>query len=360
LWETPPAEVAARWLAQVAAQLRSEGLLASTAQVIDGVRLAEMLGGLRGQRTGLAELNEASIAVLCAGRAEPMDLIHQHLIVSERMGIVSTDTPTVPLRRNPSALQKTLRLRVSSEAAVLELDLRQTTDLARSQLVHRLNLLGIPCATLGGSKVRGRGTFREDWTLTWAPELEVRLIEVSIWGTTIEDAAVSFARYSAAQAANLSAITDLLKQAILGALPIAVQSIVQHLYNLASITQDMGQLMDAAPPLVETLRYGDVRQTDAALITPVLESLVVRSCISLYGASLNLDDIAAQTLCEQMLRLNTAVDLIQDAPLLTRWHDALEPLALNSTPHPLLSGTASRLLLRVSRLDAAQAAGGMR
>jgi hypothetical protein len=354
LWETVPADVSARWLAQVAALLRAEGLLASTAQVIDGVRLAEMLAALRGGRAGLSEMNEASIAVLCAGHTEPLNLIHKRLIVSERLGKVPVDTPAVPLRRDLSALQKKLRLPVSAEPTVLDLDLRQPTDLNRSQLFHRLNLLNIPWAQPHRGKTQGKGTFHEGWIITWTPELEVRLIESSIWGTTVETAALAFATHTAAQAQHLSTITVLLKQAILSALSAAVEAVVQHLYNLASITQDVTQLMAAAPPLVDTLRYGDVRQTDSTLIAPVLQSLVVRSCIGLYGACLNLDDDAAHTFYAHVINLHTALTLAQDNALLTRWYEALEPLTKNSTPHPLLSGTATRLLFRADRLDAEQ------
>ncbi|HEY1107024.1 MAG TPA: DUF5682 family protein, partial [Opitutaceae bacterium] len=61
-------QLTARWLARVSRLLRSRDLDASTAQVIDGVRLAEHLAAFRGRAIpGLAELNEAALAVFCHG-----------------------------------------------------------------------------------------------------------------------------------------------------------------------------------------------------------------------------------------------------------------------------------------------------
>lgn len=360
LWETAPSEVSARWLGHVAMLLREEGLLASTAQVIDGLRLSEMLAAMRGRSVGLDELNEASIAVLCAGRTEPLDLIRAKLIVSNRLGSVPPETLAVPLRRHLTALQTKLRLRISPDVINLDLDLRQPTDLMRSQLFHRLNMLNLPWASSGRASIRSGGTFHEYWTLTWSPELDIRLIEASIWGNTVESAAVAFAQHTADESQQLSIVTLLLKQAILSALPSAVDVIVRRLSNLASVTHDVRQLMEAASPLVDTLRYSDVRKTDANLIAPVLESIVVRVCIGLHGASLNLDDAAAHSFYEHMMKLNSALQLAQDASMLMRWYEALMPLTESNATHALLAGAAVRLLFKAEQLDSIQVTSGMR
>src|SRR5262249_10775918 len=79
---TAPDRVAIRWMSRVARLLRGEDLDASSAQVIEAVRLAEALAALRGRPlAGLPELNESAQAVLCFGAAEPMRLIHRKLVV---------------------------------------------------------------------------------------------------------------------------------------------------------------------------------------------------------------------------------------------------------------------------------------
>jgi hypothetical protein len=134
-----------RWMTKVARLLRKQDLDASSASVIEAVRLAETLAALRDRPLpGLPELNEATQAVLCFGDVLPMQLIHQQLIVGERLGKVPAETPMIPLQQDLQRQQKRLRLKPAATETTLDLDLRKPLDLERSHLLHRLNLLQIP------------------------------------------------------------------------------------------------------------------------------------------------------------------------------------------------------------------------
>ncbi len=64
------------WLTRVAQLMRDEDLEASSASVIEAVRLAETLAGLRGRHLpGLAEFNEAIQTVFCFGDSLPLQLV---------------------------------------------------------------------------------------------------------------------------------------------------------------------------------------------------------------------------------------------------------------------------------------------
>jgi len=132
-----------RWLAKAAAVLRDEGVPASSAHVIESVRLAEALAALRGRPlAGLEEVTEAARAVLCEGSDLLVELIQRRLVVGERLGAVPAATPMVPLQRDLHDQQRSLRLRPEAEPRDYDLDLRKPNDLARSHLLHRLTLLG--------------------------------------------------------------------------------------------------------------------------------------------------------------------------------------------------------------------------
>jgi len=134
-----------RWMTQVARLLRKQDLDASSASVIEAVRLAETLAALRDRPLpGLSELNEATQTVLCFGDALPMQLIHQQLIVGERLGRVPPETPMIPLQQDLQRQQKRLRLKPEATETLLNLDLRKPLDLERSHLLHRLMLLYVP------------------------------------------------------------------------------------------------------------------------------------------------------------------------------------------------------------------------
>lgn len=360
LWETPPDHALARWLGRVAGLLRDEGLLASTAQVIDAVRLIETLTALRGHGAGLDELNEASVAVLTGGQIEPLVLIRRKLIVGERTGAVPEDAPTVPLQRDLEMQRKRLRLKMAPDPIVMDLDLRNDTDRDRSALFHRLRLLNINWAEPTKADKRAMGTFHEYWSIVWTPEQAIRVIEASVWGSTIESAAISYARDTANEADALSPINQLLNRVMLAALPDVLPDVLRRLDEIASLTHDVLDLLGAIPPLVDTLRYGDVRNTDVTMVAPVLDGATRRASIGLHGATVNINDEAAANLYGVVIAANTALELAERNDLIHRWREALATVAESPSAHPLLAGTAARLLFRASALDASEAARLMR
>src|SRR5262249_17494228 len=105
-----------RWFTKVARLLRKEDLDASSAHLIEAVRLAETLASLRERPfPSLSELNEATHAVLLHGNDLPLQLIHRRLIVGEQMGSVPPESPSVPLQDDVAAEQKRLRLKPEAE-----------------------------------------------------------------------------------------------------------------------------------------------------------------------------------------------------------------------------------------------------
>jgi hypothetical protein len=355
-----PTEVAVRWMARVARLLREKDLDASAAHVIEAVRLAEALAALRDRPLpGLPELNEASQAVLCLGAELPMRLIHQQLIVGEVLGAVPDETPLAPLQQDLAREQKRLRMPAEAAWRDYDLDLRKPNERDRSHLLHRLGLLGVPWGALQRSG-GGKGTFHELWRVQWQPELSVALIEAGAWGNTIADAAGAFARAAADKASDLPMLTRLIDQALLADLPDAIGYLMQRLQNEAALASDIAHLMDALPPLAGALRYGNVRQTDAAAIAEVVDGLVARICIGLPPACIALNDDAAEAMFGRLLAVHGAVALLQNAEHRAAWHASLRRLADQSNAgtavHGLLAGRACRILLDSGVFSAEEAA----
>jgi hypothetical protein len=349
LWATPE-QTTARWLGRVAHLLREEDLDASAAQVIDALRLAETLAALRGRsRPGLAEMNEAVLAVFCFGDDLPLQVIGRKLIVGERLGQTPASAPATPLQADLAAAQKRLRLPPSADPKPYDLDLRQPNDLARSVLLHRLALLGILWGQLGRSGGR-RSTFHEVWTLKWDPAFAVALVEAALWGNTLAEAATAFANHLADEASDLAALTDLLDQALLADLPETVAPAMSRLQAQTALTGDVAGLMDALPPLARALRYGTVRQTagtatlDAADIGAMMDGLVARICIGLPLACASLDDAAARAMLERLEAVQASLGLVQRPALEQEWQRTLARLADQQGLHGLLAGRCCRLL----------------
>jgi len=355
LWNSHD-QVAIRWMTRVARLLRGEDLDASTAHVIEAVRLAESLASLRDRPLpGLPELNEATRTVLCFGSELPMRIISERLIVGERLGTVPEETPMLPLQQALISEQRRLRLRAEATQRLLDLDLRKPNDLERSHLLHRLSLLGIPWGKR--EQVTGKkGTFHELWCLQWQPEFVVALIEANAWGNTIPDAATACACDTADRATDLPALTSLLEKVLLSNLPDAVSRLMTRLQTEVALTSDVAHMMEALPPLANALRYGNVRSTDANTVSRVVDGLIARICIGLPGACSSLDYEAATAMFNRLVFVNSAVVMLQNEEHLKAWHGVLAQMADQKNLHGLLVGRCCRLLLESGVFVADEAA----
>ncbi|MFE6742971.1 DUF5682 family protein [Streptomyces tubercidicus] len=343
-----------RWLTKVAGLLRAEDYAVSSAHVIEAVRLAEGLATVRGRPlAGLTELDDAVRAVMGDGTDAPSSLIHDRLVVGEVLGEVREDAPAVPLQRDIARSQRTLRLKPEALERELELDLRKETDAGRSRLLHRLRLLGIPW----GEPTRSRGstgTFRETWRLRWEPELSVRVAEAGIWGTTVLAAATAKAVSEAAGAGGLAEVTALAERCLLAGLPDALPVVMRTLSDRAALDADVGHLAQALPALVRSVRYGDVRGTDAAALREVATGLAERVFVGLPPACLGLDADGAAEMRGHLDATHQAVGLLgrpegerrsEGQPLRARWAGVLRAVSERESVPGLLRGRATRLLL---------------
>lgn len=105
-------------MTKVAGLLREEDRFVSTAHVIEAVRLAETLAALRGRPlAGLGETTDAVRAVMCEGSDVPLALVRDRLIVGETLGEVPDTAPAVPLQRDLTRSQRTLRLKPEASNA---------------------------------------------------------------------------------------------------------------------------------------------------------------------------------------------------------------------------------------------------
>ncbi|WP_052888927.1 DUF5682 family protein [Thermogemmatispora carboxidivorans] len=354
LWSAP-AQAGIRWLIRAAELLRQEGFDVSSASVIEAVRLAEALAALRDvSAPGLAELQEAIQSVFCRGETAPMQLIEERLVTGSRMGKVPPETPVVPLQHDLEQQQRLLRLKPSTEFKELELDLRNETDRARSRLLHRLRLLGIPWGEPLAVAASKRGTFHECWKLQWQHEFVLLLIEANVWGNTLESAATSFAIREAEHCQELARLTELLDQVLLAQLPSAVAGLLDQIHARAALASDVRHLMDALPALARVARYGDVRGSDTQQVQTVVEAFFARILIALPSACLVPDEEAARELLASIQRLDSSILALADEEMYTAWCSLLERLSETEGLHPLLRGSFCRLLLDRQVLETAR------
>ena len=350
IWETKT-NVVEKWMVKVAHAMRDNDLGISPAHAIEATRLAETLAALRETPLpGLSELHEAVRAVFSFGDDAPLHLIHAKLIVGTRMGKVPSTNPSVPLQIDLAATQKRTRLEPSASPETIDLDLRKPLLLERSQLLHRLNVLGIPWGKLATTR-GAKGTFHEIWQIEWKPELSVNIIEASLWGNTVLNAATNKLNADAQKTSELPALTKLVEAALLADLTNSIPGLMATIQQVAATSGDISHLMQALPPLANVLRYGNVRQTDTGMVRQVVDELMARICIGLPAACSSLNDEAAQQFFEHINAVQNAVGILQDVSHTQFWMQTFEHISSQDGVHGLIRGRVCRLLFDHSNAE---------
>ena len=181
-----------------AGRTRTEGL--SSADAIAVTQHARMLASLRGRPAPiLDDVRDALIACCCKGRLEeegaPLVEAMEHAEVGSAVGKVTPALGQLPLVNDFYGQLDALELdgvMSKDKKLKLALDLREERDARRSAFLHRLVFLEVP---IGKLAERGKGDggmiFREQWTLAYSPAIEDALVEQTLYGDTIEAAALA-------------------------------------------------------------------------------------------------------------------------------------------------------------------------
>ena len=340
-----------RFLARAANCLRSADLDASSASVIEAVRLSETLAALRGRcLPGLAEVREAAVAVLARGDALRYNLIAGALEIAERFGGVAENAPSLPLRRDFEARLKSLRLKRTEESKLLDLDLREANGLARSVFFHQCQLLGLAFAAPEGDQVSSGGSFHEYWRLKFVPEDELKLIEASQLGASVLEAATQSV-LKGLTTCELAELTEKLRAAIDAELAPAVPALLQAISDCSS-GGDAMLLLAALPPLLSLHRFGSVRGFAPERIAPVIEVMLERVSVGLTLSARGINSESSEALIKNLQRLRPGVAVSQRADWQLAFAQALLGLQQDSV-HPMLRGFAARFAFEQSDGDAA-------
>lgn len=331
------------WLTQTARVFRKNQVDISSAHIIESVKLANALSGLRGlNRPGLKELNDATQAVMCMGDAVLMKLIWKDLIVGKELGQIPEGTPQVPIQRNLEQLIKKFRIKISNEDKNIKLDLRDQNDLQKSILLHQLLLLDVDWGIIQYSS--SKGTFKEEWILCWYPELTIKLLEKAPWGNTVEMAANKYLENAAKNCNRLDEITSLVSKALPAEVHSGIRFAMKRMDELAAGTSDTTVLMDAFVPLVQVSRYGNVRQTDLDTVNLILTSIFYRITAGLPFSCTGIDEDQAVIIGNKIKEVNQSILLLDDEILGEAWIETIREIVRLPQAAPLIQGSCCKIL----------------
>lgn len=360
LWDALRADqldqLPAHYLSLVARNLRESGTHRSTAEVIEGVRLANTLAALKhGLAPALADLRAAAITLIGQGELTTV----KDAIARVEVGTAIGELPAGVSRTSIQAdferelTRYKLEKYKSTVKQELDLDLRENRqaksvesaflDLNRSSFLNRLRVLGIGFAAPLRSSQQST-TWAERWALQWSPESEIQLVEAVLLGETVELAAGFKFKSTLESCSSIGDAAEVVRDACQCGMMASMHAARRRLQELSTETNDMTSIAHAAHVLGLIVRYGDVRKFDPEPLMPLVEELFVQATLALHAAS-SCDN-------EQAARVITAIDEINGLALEhadrvdePTWIERLRRLSDADDRNPLLSGYACAILL---------------
>jgi hypothetical protein len=350
------------YLAHIARHVRERGTHRSTAEVIEGVRLARTLAALHdGTAPTLHDLRDAAVTLIGHGESLAVREALADVDVGSAIGALPKGVSQTSIQEDFEREMARLKLdkHKTTQKVELSLDLRENRrvaseeaaflDLNRSSFFHRLRMLGIPFATPLATGQQS-ATWAERWQLQWTPESEIALVEAVLLGETVELATGFKFKTLLEASTTVAEAADLVTAACQCGLMKSMDLARQRLQELAAGTSEFKTIAQAAYVLSQTVRYGDVRRFDPSPLLPLMEELFVSGALALHAAA-NCDNEAAKDMVVAMEELNRVSLEHHERVEESLWLTKLRTLSDADDRNPLLSGFACATLLERNLID---------
>lgn len=355
------AATAGRYIARIATFMRQRGTFRSTAEVIEGVRLANTLSALRGGSFPvLQDLRDGVITCLGHGELGPVRDALADVEISSGVGSLPEGISRTSIQEDFQRELKRLKLEKYKTTCQqsLSLDLRENRrvhseaaaflDLNRSFFLHRLKVLDISFQKeIPVSK--DQGTWAEAWLLQWSPTAEIELVESVLKGDTLEQACAFVFHERLGQGRTLAEVAEVIRLACLCGMPEALDSAVFRVQELAAGNCSFRELALVVNSLSQVLDYGDLRRFDTKPLEPILKRLFYSCCLLLTDAA-NCNMNAATDLIEAVSLVQAAANAHYALVNGEAWNQALEEVARRDNLNPRVSGFACALLIEKKRM----------
>lgn len=350
-----PMYAAYSYLSKIAGYQREQGNPVSSAEVIEAVRLASALAGLRGGSVPvLRDLRDAAVTCLGKGSFSAVSLAVADTEIGTAIGTLPEGVSRTSIQEDFYRLLKEHKLEKyrSLTAQDIMLDLRENRrvstekaaflDLHRSFFLHQLRVLEISFVSMQ-SVNQENATWSEHWVIRWTPEAEMELVEAALKGDTVEQAAAFRMKERAEQAADIGGIAEVIEDGFTCGMASVVNYAVSALQKKAVDAVSVEGLAQTVYRLSTVLSYGSIRRLDTGPLEPILKQMFYRACLLLPGACV-CDDAASKEIVAAMERLNAAA-LAHEFLNREQWLSALRETAGRDDLNTRLSGFAMAILL---------------
>ena len=348
--------LSAQYLTKVAQDLRKDGYNASSASVIEAVRLATALTTMKGgQYPVLSDLHEAAVTCLGEGELSKVAVALNRADIGTEMGHLPEGSYQTPIQEDMNLQLKRLKLQDYRDAVQKELalDLRENIrvkseaaafmDLNRSTFLHRLQVLNIPFAMQQRTH-QDSASWSEKWLLQWSTEVEITVIESNLKGETIEMAAAYQLQQQLDECESVGTAAQLIRQICECDLTEMFDTAIISLQALLVDSEDFDAISTACFELSQLYQFGSLRRIDTQTLEPIIQQLFLRACLLLSDAA-NCDYSAAKSITQAIHALEQVAHDLYESVNVELWHAELNVVAHGDHYNTYLSGLAFSLLL---------------
>lgn len=277
VWEHGHEHAADLAVKSVTTRVRARKQPLSTADLIAGRSLSSALAALRGHRVTMRTdvLDGLAGALVKDGlevafpwarrgtlspRTDPILVELVAALSGDRRGVLAAGTPRPPLHADVARELSHHGIEPGPKAQALSLSLREPAGRARSRVLHRLRVLGIP----GFHRDRGPDwatdtLLDESWTIAAPLDQEPALIEASQWGATLEGAALARLEASLLEAnGRLSALSRILGEAVFVGIAGLEDRVIEAVTRAVAGEPSLGDLGAATTRLLDLTLHGDL------------------------------------------------------------------------------------------------------
>ncbi|MFX1410390.1 MAG: DUF5682 family protein [Promethearchaeota archaeon] len=194
--DTPFEVVALEIITDIFKNARSKGYLISISDSINAFHGAKMLAMLRRRsEPGLKDIIDAIYMTLVKGNPEIegkyLDKFIHDLTIGYKVGKITKKIGKLALQADLYIQLEAFGIEFKEKSKEISLNLREEKDIKISQLFWRVKFLGLSFLERvhGPDILKGAtGIFTEIWSIHWNPKIDTKLIELSVYGSTIEEA----------------------------------------------------------------------------------------------------------------------------------------------------------------------------
>jgi hypothetical protein len=351
----------AYYLSKIVRALRKNGTYRSTAEVMEGTRLAIALASFRQSQPTLKDLRDAATVSLGHGDFSVIADATTRVEIGSEIGELPDGVSQTPIQEDFIRRLKSLKLTKyrTNTLTPIQLDLRENRrvksqeaaflDLNRSFFFHQLQVLGIQFAVKQNFQ-QDDATWAEHWNLHYHPEVEIQLVESTLLGETIELAAAYQLREQLNACKNVGEAARIVRISYMCGMLEMMEAARDTVALLSVDSADFVENAHAISELTRIIHFGDVRKLETTSLIPLVERLFLRGTLLLMDAA-SCNDERAKAVMKAIQEMNENAQELYEHVDEKLWYETLTEVYLRDDLNPLLSGYCCGVLLEKNLID---------